>query len=248
MGRAGLIRTNKVYAVYYDGGSMWACGAAAWPPLVPGKVAAMYLKGTPPDASCVRPFVESPDVFPGYWEFAMLHDLLHTFGIVDPDAPNHVAAIPGHVPEPNDLMYSGPTPWVIDGSTAIDVGGDDYFGPSVSRGLVHLSNSPYLRRAPVAPPTAACCGEPWRSTPSVDVTGLPFHPPLAGTRIGRGSGLSPPPCCPGTRRWSWPASSARAGTRSTRQAACRRGSCAAGRPGSARARRAAALPCACRSG
>ena len=50
MGRVGLIQPDKKYAVYYDGGSTWACGGAAWPPEVPGQVAAMYLRGTPGDA------------------------------------------------------------------------------------------------------------------------------------------------------------------------------------------------------
>ena len=50
LARRGLIRTEKVYAVYYGGGNGYACGGAAWPPEVPGRVAAMYLRGTPPGA------------------------------------------------------------------------------------------------------------------------------------------------------------------------------------------------------
>ena len=180
MGRRGLIRPNKVYAVYYDGGSTWACGGAAWPPTLPGQVAAVFLAGTPPGISCARPFAASANAFPGYWEFAMLHDLLHTLGIVAANAPHHTASFPAHVPEPNDLMYSGTAPWEIDQRTVIDVGGDDYFGAAVPAGVTRLSDSPYLTVAPVTVPPAAAAalvaddGGGWR----VDLGGLPFHPPF----------------------------------------------------------------------
>jgi hypothetical protein len=180
MGRRGLIQPNKVYAVYYDGGNTHACGGAAWPPTVPGQVAAMYLKGTPPNVSCARPFVSSQTAFPGYWEFAMLHDLLHTFGIVALNAPHHTSAVPGHVPERNDLMYSGSQPWVIDQTTEVDVGGDDYFGAGVPAGVVRLESSPYMISA-----TGSVLGAPSAASPlhgggrSVDVVRLPPHPPLS---------------------------------------------------------------------
>lgn len=47
---AGFDRSDKIYAVYYGGGSTFACGGGAWPPTLPGNVAALYLKGTPPGA------------------------------------------------------------------------------------------------------------------------------------------------------------------------------------------------------
>jgi hypothetical protein len=68
-----------MYAVYYDGSSIYSCGGGAWPPALIGNVAAMYLRGTPPGA---RPCASNPigasiDV-PGYIEFAMIHrDLSH---------------------------------------------------------------------------------------------------------------------------------------------------------------------------
>ncbi len=40
---AGFSNAQKIYAVYYDGGSDYACGGAAYPPTVPGRVTAMYL-------------------------------------------------------------------------------------------------------------------------------------------------------------------------------------------------------------
>jgi hypothetical protein len=178
LSRAGLLRANKIYAVYYDGGSTWACGGAAWPPTVPGQVAAMFLKGTPPGVSCARPFASSASAFPGYWEFAMLHDLIHTLGVVATNAPHHTADRPAHVPEPNDLMYSGAAPWVIDQTTVLDVGGDDYFGAGVPVGVTKLLDSAYLTAASATAPSAAAPfgSDGW----SVDLEGLPFHPPLPG--------------------------------------------------------------------
>jgi hypothetical protein len=142
---AGRIDLNKVYIVYYDGGSTYACGGAAWPPRVPGQMAAMYLRGTPGGVQCgAQPFVTSSTQFPRYWEFAMLHDLVHTLGIVAETAPNHTSAYPAHVPERNDLMYSGPASWITDATTVIDVGGDDYFGPGVPPGVTTLATSPFV--------------------------------------------------------------------------------------------------------
>jgi hypothetical protein len=140
----------------------------------------MFLKGTPPGVSCARPFVTSQSEFPGYWEFAMLHDLIHTLGVVATNAPHHTAGFPAHVPEPNDLMYSGSAPWVIDQTTVVDVGGDDYFGASVPAGVTKLSDSAYLTAASAttSPPRASARGS---SDGWIALEGLPFHPPLPGT-------------------------------------------------------------------
>jgi hypothetical protein len=150
LGEAGLLDTNKLYIVYYDGTSTVSCGAAAWPPHVPGRVAAMFLNGLPTGARCAsQQFVSSPTQFPGYWEFAMLHDLVHTTGNVSADAPNHTAATPAHVPEPTDLMYTGPTPWQIGVNMALDLGRNDYFGAGLAAGLPNLATSRYLVPVPV---------------------------------------------------------------------------------------------------
>jgi Fibronectin type III domain len=146
---AGKIAPGKIYIVYYDGSSTYACGGAAWPPNVPGQVAAMYLKGAPPGGSCGSTFVPTPTSPPEYWEFAALHDLLHTFGIVSTEAPNHTDQYPAHVPEPLDLMYTGTAPWGIGPNMTIDVGDDDYFGANVAASLPALERTPYVA-APVA--------------------------------------------------------------------------------------------------
>ena len=145
----GFAVPNKVYAVYYDGGSTFACGGGAWPPSLPGRVAAMYLQGTPPGApGCnTNPFATSPNAAPGYLEYSMLHEVLHTLGFVAANAPRQ--RLGGHVPEPNDLMYSGSLPWGLP-NLALDVRHDDYFGDNVPAGTLNLRDSPYLLPATAA--------------------------------------------------------------------------------------------------
>lgn len=167
LAEAGLIRADKRYLVYYDGGSMSVCGGAAWPPMVLGQTAAVYLRAC--DAGSLA---AGPDA-PGYWEFAALHDLIHTLGVVSSGAPHHTTASPAHVPEPNDLMYgAGTAPWM---PTTVDVGQDDYFAPKLSDGLANLAENPWVERVTASPPPAAtieAAGRPFISTR------LPAHQPL----------------------------------------------------------------------
>lgn len=121
---AGFTAPRKLHAVYYGGSSDFACGGGAWPPSLPGRVAAEYLLGTPPGASpcAANPVGASADT-PGYFDFAMLHEILHTLGFVASCAPHQT--LRGHVSDsPNDLMYAGPLPWR---PSQLDVGHDDYF-------------------------------------------------------------------------------------------------------------------------
>ena len=116
---------NKLYAIYYGGGHDSSCGDGAWPPKLVGNVASLYLHGTPPgfvpcDSNPLAPSVAQP----GYFEFIILHEILHTLGIVPECAPNHTLA--GHTSDdPHDLMYQGPLPWQ---PSVLDVGHNDYFG------------------------------------------------------------------------------------------------------------------------
>jgi hypothetical protein len=165
---AGLIRLDKRYLVYYDGGSASVCGGAAWPPTVTGQTAAVYLRACDPGSLAAQ-----PDAAPGYWEFAALHDLIHTLGVVSPGAPHHTSGNPAHVPEPNDLMYAGGTaPWE---PTTVDVNGDDYFAPSLGTGVANLAENPFVERVAAPPAMAAVLspvGRPFISTR------LPAHQPL----------------------------------------------------------------------
>ncbi len=137
---AGFNRPSKLYAVFYGGGGNFSCGGGAWPPTLVGNVAALYLHGTPPGARpCVtNRFASSPDT-PGYLEFSMLHEILHTMGVVATCAIHQ--ALAGHVSDdPRDLMYAGSLPWR---PSILDVGHDDYFNHSIV-GCLDLAESVFL--------------------------------------------------------------------------------------------------------
>jgi plastocyanin len=142
---AGFDAPNKIYAVYYDGKSKTACGGGAWPPTLPGNVAALYLNGLPNDPNpCRNQNFAAAGGPPTYWEFAMLHEILHTLGFVATCAPNHTRA--GHTSENgNDLMWSGNGSWFPDGYAAavLDFGRDDYYDHSNS-GCLDFADSTFL--------------------------------------------------------------------------------------------------------
>jgi hypothetical protein len=137
---AGFDRPNKVYAVYYGGSSNYACGGGAWPPTLTGNVAALYLRGAPPGAApCATNRFASSQEMPGYWEFARIHEILHTLGFVAQCASHHTLS--GHVSDdPRDLMYAGPLPWQ---PSILDIGHDDYFQYN-RPGCLDLAKSPFL--------------------------------------------------------------------------------------------------------
>lgn len=144
---AGFASVEKLYAVYYDGTSTFACGGGAWPPTLPGRVAAMYLNGLPdsPVPCSANAFAGAGDP-PTYLEFAMLHEIVHTLGFVPTCSPNHWRS--GHVSDnPDDLMWAGDGSWVPSGwaNVVLDAGNDDYFGTKI-RGCPDLDRSRFLTR------------------------------------------------------------------------------------------------------
>jgi hypothetical protein len=151
---AGFNAPNKIYAVYYDGTSNWSCGGGAYPPTLPGNVAAMYLHGLPNGAVPCDTTTLAPGGVPGYLDFGMVHEIMHTLGFVPSCAPHQTRA--GHVSDAtNDLMYAGDAPWLL--PPTLDVGHDDYFDTGRTDCL-DLANSPYLEgnappAAPVIKPT-----------------------------------------------------------------------------------------------
>ncbi|MCX4246474.1 hypothetical protein [Paraliomyxa miuraensis] len=158
----GLLVPHKLYAVYYGGTSQYACGGGAYPPVLIGQVGALYLGGEIPGSS---PCGEAPwgqaDLVPRYLEYAMLHELVHSLGMVDLLAPHEHSS--GHAfddGEPNperDLMYA-PRPGMKDppwgvyapGGLVLDLGRDDYF-ELPDRSLVDLSRSAFLEPLPADP-------------------------------------------------------------------------------------------------
>lgn len=146
---AGFDRLNRIYAVYYDGSSTHSCGGAFWPPQLTGRAIVMYLRGRPPGSgACESNSFATSSSPPTYWEYAMLHDLLHGLGLVATCAPHHHSA--GHVFDfANDLMWAGRQPWLF--PARLDIGRDDYFGHGRSD-CPDLARSPYLTSNPPPPP------------------------------------------------------------------------------------------------
>ncbi|HEY8103470.1 MAG TPA: hypothetical protein VIE18_03080 [Gaiellaceae bacterium] len=142
---AGFNQPDRLYAVYYDGSSTYSCGGAFWPPSLQGNTVVMYLRGTP---NCNSNALSPAGTAPRYWEFAMLHDILHGLGMVGTCAPHHTLS--GHVSDfANDLMYAGTSPWGL--PPTLDIGRDDYYGHSRSD-CPDLARSPYLTSNPPPPP------------------------------------------------------------------------------------------------
>jgi hypothetical protein len=148
---AGFDRPDRLYAVYYDGSSTFACGGAFWPPQLNGNAVVMYLRGRPSGSLCELNGFAAASAPPTYWEYAMLHDILHGLGAVPMCAPNHHLA--GHVSDfSNDLMWAGNQPWRF--PARLDLGRDDYYGHGRA-GCADLAQSPYLTSNPPPPPVLA---------------------------------------------------------------------------------------------
>jgi hypothetical protein len=142
----GFDDADKAYLVYY-GGDGEGCGRGAWPPTLPGNVAALYVGAA---AACTdAPFATGAGP-PGYLEFLAVHETLHVLGFAAACAPNHTTI--GHVNDSaEDLMFSGGT-WR---PSMLDVNHDDYFGPTGIPGCRDLANSSFLETLPAgaeAPP------------------------------------------------------------------------------------------------
>ena len=115
---AGFSAPDKIYAVYYDGASTFSCGDGAF--LYPSE----YLTGSDSRTGtrCTGSFAASP---PGYFDFGLLHELVHGLGYVPSCAPH--AAAQQHVSDSAyDLMWGG-GPWASLADMQLDVGRDDYF-------------------------------------------------------------------------------------------------------------------------
>ncbi len=127
LARNGFRTSNKKYLVYYDGTNPGFAGSA----MFNGLLGALYLNGQPPIS-----FAQSISK-PGYYEFIGAHEILHTWGYIDPRALNHNFANPNHVTDcRNDLMYGGPGSWVL--PPLLDCGGNDYYGDAVRVGTQNL--------------------------------------------------------------------------------------------------------------
>jgi hypothetical protein len=156
----GAIASNKLYGVFYEGSSVYACGGGAYPPLINARVGAVYLQGMPPGLTqpCGDAFPWGlSSLVPSYIDYAVLHELVHSMGIVPDSSPNEQAQ--GHVFDvssstPNrDLMYSprtsGDPAWATNSSAGliVDINHDDYF----HAGTVDLATMSLMSPLPSPP-------------------------------------------------------------------------------------------------
>ena len=182
---AGFNRTERIYAVYYDGSSTYSCGGAFWPPQLYGNAVVMYLRGLPPGSPpCASTGFAAASAPPTYWEYAMLHDILHGLGMVPTCAPhNHMG---GHVFDfANDLMWAGNQPWRF--PARLDLGRDDYYGHGRTD-CADLARSPYLTSNPPPPPVlaetmfrAGTRAQPGKSLDAILEVSLDGEPVTAGS-------------------------------------------------------------------
>jgi hypothetical protein len=154
----GLLAAQKLYAVYYGGSSTWSCGGGAYPPGLVGQVGALYLNGAPPGApACNTNVLGKTGGPPGYLDYAMLHEIVHTLGFVASGAPHQHSA--GHVADlgatqSRDLMYAA-RPGTSDpgwgtndpAGLILDIGHDDYFDHGQA-GLLDLAKSAFIEPLP----------------------------------------------------------------------------------------------------
>jgi hypothetical protein len=144
--REGYNDPYRLYAVWYDGTSTFSCGGGAWPPALMGHVAALYLRGHYDNVDCARDRFSSDGTTVELNELKMLHEILHTLGLVGPGAPHHTQE--GHTSDsPTDLMYAGPLAWE---PQVLDVGHDDYYLTGRTD-IPDLSRSVFLDPLPANP-------------------------------------------------------------------------------------------------
>jgi hypothetical protein len=168
----GFDAPEKLYAVYYDGQSSYACGGGPWPATVPGHVAAIYLDGLSTGEDCATAPLQCKCNSVGegtrYFEYAILHEIVHGLGVAATAAPHEHAS--GHVFDPGaidparDLMYSPRVDhpedpyWGIYDGLLLDVGRDDYYGHDGA--FVDLADSIFLEPSPPAPTLPASWDTP----------------------------------------------------------------------------------------
>ncbi len=140
---AGFTKRDVLLLAYYEGRHVDRCASSAWPPVIAGAAAVVYLHGAPEsELPCdENELAESPNDKPGYMEFVVLHELFHLMGVVSEHAPGQTLS--GHVAtDPSDLMYAGPRPWH---PSAVDVSKRNYYSTSaLPSGARNFTESPFV--------------------------------------------------------------------------------------------------------
>lgn len=168
---AGFNNPAKVYAAFYEGHSTARCGGASSAALP--NFGAMYLQAWP--TGLPRPCRDAPGFGtgtdrPGYFEIALLHEVLHAIGFAPSCAP-HVSndVWRAHVNDsPTDLMY-GPDATHTAGwnwsNAVLDFNRDDYYRAHIP-GCLDLSDSAYLTPMHLYPLSVVTSGTGGRVTSS----------------------------------------------------------------------------------
>jgi hypothetical protein len=134
----GFNAPDKVYALYYEGGTT-ICAQGDWPPENPGTYSGAYLHAAA-SAGCGYDLEASRGGQPELLDYVTVHEVLHTLGMV-PECASH-STHNGHVGDSSqDLMSNAPS-WV---RPVLDVGHDDYFRANIP-GCPDLDNNPYVVR------------------------------------------------------------------------------------------------------
>ncbi len=155
--RGRLPRPDKRYLMYYEGPRAGACGEASGTP-DSAVLAALYLSGEDSGFDCASKTLAPTDGRPDFWEFAALHEIMHSIGFVASCATHHWPESPAHVRDSReDLMWGGDS-WT---PTSLDVGRDDYYRHA-NAGCRDLEASPYFGATSVAAPRARDAGTPDR--------------------------------------------------------------------------------------
>jgi hypothetical protein len=135
---AHLNNQNKVYAMYFEGGSVYACGAS----YVPSRYPLLDFYGSyPTGEKCeIDPFGAEPN-HPQYMDFVMMHEIFHSLGAVSEKAPHETPSNPDHVNDSaQDIMNYRYFPL----NPLLDVNQDDYYGISLGTGITNIKQSPYM--------------------------------------------------------------------------------------------------------
>ena len=150
----GFNDPQKLYAVYYGGGSSVACGGNTFPPKKIGNVAVVFLQGKSQENRPCRSNQFAANVNQAsYLDLEMIHRIVHGLGYAQPCATHYTQPkLPGHVSDsPKDLLYDGNEMWQ---PSILDIGHDDYFRHN-KPGCLDLAKSVFLdptQPNPVVPP------------------------------------------------------------------------------------------------
>lgn len=148
---SGYLKPNKLYLVYYEGDHAVNCADGAYPPYLVGQVVAVYPAANPvgQDVPCSAFELGASDHWPGYLDFAGLHEIMHGLGFNAACGTNH--HLRGHTDDdPRDLMWTGDIGYWDNENMLLDPGNDDYYRHDIPD-CPDLSDSAFLDPLPADP-------------------------------------------------------------------------------------------------